>query len=78
MSIRNVQKELDVYLKEQKKYFGCDVKYWGRDKNRLNLILLSQFKIILLFKDEKRGQYYLLFEDNYLSLYINTVDCSLI
>ena len=35
--IRRIKKELDDYLKEQKRHFGCDVKYWGTGKNRFQL-----------------------------------------
>jgi DNA mismatch repair protein MSH6 len=32
-----IKKELADYLKEQKRHFGCDVKYWGTGKNRFQL-----------------------------------------
>lgn len=36
-NLLDIKKDLDTYLKEQKKHFGCDVKYWGTGKNRFQL-----------------------------------------
>ena len=36
-TLREIKRDLDAYLKEQKKHFGCDVKYWGTGKNRFQL-----------------------------------------
>ncbi|XP_044755642.1 probable DNA mismatch repair protein Msh6 [Coccinella septempunctata] len=35
--IANIQKSLDKYLKEQEKYFGCKISYFGSDKKRFQL-----------------------------------------
>jgi len=32
-----ISDELKDYLKDQKKHFGCDVKYWGTGKNRFQI-----------------------------------------
>jgi DNA mismatch repair protein MSH6 len=35
--LEQIKTELADYLREQKKHFGCDVKYWGTGKNRFQL-----------------------------------------
>jgi len=35
--IRGIEEEMKVYLSEQKKHFGNQVKYWGTGKNRFQL-----------------------------------------
>ncbi len=35
--LEQIKQELAEYLKEQKRHFGCDVKYWGTGKNRFQL-----------------------------------------
>lgn len=38
--------EMKEYLKEQKRHFGCDVKYWGTGKNRFQIeIPASKIKL---------------------------------
>ena len=37
VTLREIKRELDAYLKEQKKHFGCDMKYFGTGKNRFQL-----------------------------------------
>jgi len=32
-----IAEEMKEYLREQKRHFGCDVKYWGTGKNRFQL-----------------------------------------
>ena len=32
-----IESEMKEYLKEQKKHFGCEIKYWGTGKNRFQL-----------------------------------------
>jgi len=32
-----IEEEMKEYLREQKRHFGCDVKYWGTGKNRFQL-----------------------------------------
>merc|ERR1719300_1523205 len=33
----SARKEGKDYLKEQKRHFGCEIKYWGTGKNRFQL-----------------------------------------
>ena len=35
--LEQIREELADYLKEQKRHFGCEVKYWGTGKNRFQL-----------------------------------------
>ena len=43
--MKELKKEMDAYLKGQKDYFGCEVKYWGTGKNRFQLeVPLSKVK----------------------------------
>jgi len=35
--LRQIKRELDAYLKEQRQHFGCEVKYWGTGKNRFQI-----------------------------------------
>ena len=35
--MKDLRKEMETYLKEQKSHFGCEVKYWGTGKNRNQL-----------------------------------------
>lgn len=37
LAIKNIQKRLDDYLKEQQQFFGCNVQYFGNDKKRFQL-----------------------------------------
>ena len=36
-NIAEITEEMKDYLREQKKHFGCEVKYWGTGKNRFQL-----------------------------------------
>ena len=36
-NIANIELEMKDYLKEQKRHFGCEIKYWGTGKNRFQL-----------------------------------------
>ena len=36
-NIAEITGEMKSYLKQQKKHFGCEVKYWGTGKNRFQL-----------------------------------------
>lgn len=45
--LKQIKKEMDVYLKEQKTHFGCEVKYWGTGKNRY--LIFSQTILSKMF-----------------------------
>ena len=36
-NLADIAEEMKTYLKEQKKHFGCEVKYWGTGKNRFQI-----------------------------------------
>ena len=36
-NLTTIEKEMKDYLKEQKRHFGCEIKYWGTGKNRFQL-----------------------------------------
>lgn len=40
--IGEIKKELDDYLKEQEKFFGCRLQYVGKDKNRFEIEVPEQ------------------------------------
>ena len=35
--MKELEREMNTYLKEQKEFFGCEVKYWGTGKARFQL-----------------------------------------